>query len=319
MCLYPKLITNRKYVANKKNGGIIPAVSDKRALLVPVGCQKCIECKKLKAREWSVRLQEDIQHHNNGKMVTLTMSNESYTELYNIIRKDYIIEGYELDNQIATLAVRRFLERWRKKHKKSLRHWLITELGGNGYECIHLHGIIYTNEPEKIEKYWKYGYIHIGEYVNTETINYIVKYVHKTDKKHPNYTSKILTSAGIGLGYTKQRNFERNKYNGKKTIETYHTSNGANIALPIYYRNKLYTDEEKEKLWLNKLDKNIRYVCGEEIDISKGEDQYYNKLNYYRKLNKRLGYGDNSKNWEKAKYELQRRKLKQHERLRKKR
>lgn len=317
MCLYPKLITNRKYTSNKKNGGIIPAVSDKRTLLVPVGCQKCIECKKLKSREWSVRLQEDIKHHTNGHMVTLTMSNESYTELYNIITKDYTIEGYELDNQIATLAVRRFLERWRKKHKKSLRHWLITELGGNGHECIHLHGIIYTNEPHNIEKYWKYGYIHIGEYVNETTINYIVKYVHKTDQKHPNYTSKILTSAGIGNGYTKQKNFERNKYNGKNTIETYQASNGANISLPIYYRNKLYTDEEKEKLWLNKLDKNIRYVCGEEIDINKGEEQYYNKLNYYRKLNKRLGYGDNSKNWEKAKYELQRRKLKQKERLKK--
>jgi hypothetical protein len=38
MCLYPKLIKNRKYVANKKNGGNIPVPSDKRVLMVPVGC-----------------------------------------------------------------------------------------------------------------------------------------------------------------------------------------------------------------------------------------------------------------------------------------
>ena len=31
----------------------------------------------------------------------------------------------------ATRAVRFFLERWRKEYKKSLRHWLVTEIGGN--------------------------------------------------------------------------------------------------------------------------------------------------------------------------------------------
>ena len=45
MCLYPRLIKNRKYIANKKNGGNIPPVSDLRVLVVPVGCGKCIECK----------------------------------------------------------------------------------------------------------------------------------------------------------------------------------------------------------------------------------------------------------------------------------
>ena len=38
MCLYPKLIKNRKYIANKKNGGNIPPVYDLRVLTVPIGC-----------------------------------------------------------------------------------------------------------------------------------------------------------------------------------------------------------------------------------------------------------------------------------------
>ena len=48
MCLYPKLINNRKYTATKKNGGVIPAINDKRTLLVPVGCGNCMECKRKK-------------------------------------------------------------------------------------------------------------------------------------------------------------------------------------------------------------------------------------------------------------------------------
>ena len=61
MCLYPNIIQNRKYIANKKNGGVIPPVNDERTLWVPVGCGKCIECRKQKARNWSVRLQEEIR------------------------------------------------------------------------------------------------------------------------------------------------------------------------------------------------------------------------------------------------------------------
>ena len=313
MCLYPKLIKNRKYLSNKKNGGNIPPVSDMRVLMVPVGCQKCIECKKQKARNWQVRLQEEIRHNTKGKFVTLTFSNESIKELAEEIKG---IQGYDLDNEIATLATRRFLERWRKKFKKSVRHWLVTELGGNGTENIHLHGIIWTEENAKtINKIWKYGFTWVGDknnggYVNEKTINYIVKYVNKTDEKHKEYNSKILTSAGIGRNYTARTDAEKNKFKGEETKETYTTKQGIKLPLPIYYRNQIYTEEEKEKLWLQKLDKEIRYVCGEKIDISKGEENYYKTLEYYRKKNKRLGYGDDSKNWELKRYENERRNIK---------
>ena len=52
MCLYPKLINNPKYRANKKNGGDIPAVSDNRVLQVPIGCGNCIECRMQKKRQF---------------------------------------------------------------------------------------------------------------------------------------------------------------------------------------------------------------------------------------------------------------------------
>jgi hypothetical protein len=311
MCLYPKLITNRKYIPNKKNGGIIPAVSDKRVLQVPIGCGKCMECKKQKSREWQVRLQEEIRENKNGKFVTLTFSDESIKEL----SKDIKLEGYELDNEIATKAVRRFLERWRKKYKKSVRHWLVTELGSNGTENIHLHGIIFTNETaETIKKIWQYGYTWIGDkstggYVNEKTINYIVKYINKVDTKHKEYNSKILTSAGIGRNYTNRKDSKKNIYNDHETKETYTTRQGIKLPLPIYYRNKIYNDDEKEKLWLKKLDEQIRYVNGIKIDISKTEENYYKALKEARQKNKRLGFGNDEKNWNLKRYENERRNL----------
>ena len=48
MCLYPKLILNKKYTGTKKNKGVIPTLTDERVKYVPVGCGKCMECMKKK-------------------------------------------------------------------------------------------------------------------------------------------------------------------------------------------------------------------------------------------------------------------------------
>lgn len=304
----------------KKNGGQVPAISDKRVLVVPVGCGKCMECRKQKAREWQVRLLEDVRHHKNGKFITLTFSNESIAKLASGIKG---LEGYELDNEIATIAMRRFLERWRKKYKKSIRHWFITELGHNGTENIHMHGIIWTNiDLEEVKRIWKYGYVWTGKgdekenYVNEKTVNYITKYVHKQDEKNEFYKAKILTSAGIGREYTTRQDAQRNKYNDKETNETYTTKTGHKIAMPTYWRNKIYTEDEREKLWLQKLDKQERWVGGERVCIKNGDETYYKTLKYYRQKSKRLGYGDDTIDWNKKNYENERRKLKIEERIR---
>ena len=102
MCLYPKLIRNKKYTANKKNGGVIPPVNDIRVLWVSAGCGKCMECKKKKSREWQVRLTEDIKHYKNGKFVTLTYSDPELIKLEN-----------EIDQN---------LKRTRNKQKRTNRH-----------------------------------------------------------------------------------------------------------------------------------------------------------------------------------------------------
>lgn len=322
MCLYPTLIKNRKYIPNKKNGGVVPhlhEIKDKRVLTVPVGCGRCMECRKKKAREWQTRMLEDIRKNKNGKMVTLTFSDESIKELTEEITKKrgYEKKGYELDNEIATLAVRKFVERWRKEHKKSVRHWLVTELGHNGTENIHMHGIIWTDEPiEKINKHWKYGFTWTGTFVSEKTVNYIIKYIHKQDKDHKEYKSKILTSAGIGNNYTNRTDAKNNRYNNKgETKEYYRTRTGHKVGLPIYWRNKIYNEEEKEKLWLKKLDEQVRWIENIKIDISVNEEEYYKVLEEARAKNKRLGYQTNEIDWNKKKYEEQRRTLLQQERI----
>lgn len=312
MCLYPKLIKNRKYIANKKNGGNIPNPPDERVLFVPVGCGKCMECMKQKARQWQVRLHEEFRENKTGYFVTLSFSNEALSELYEKVNcHENKIDGYTLDNMAAKYAVRHFLENWRSKFGKSLRHWFVTELGQKNTERIHIHGIVWTNiNPEWIDIKWIYGNTWIGDYLNEATINYIVKYLHKVDEKHKYYTPIILTSPGIGINYFNRKDWEKNLYKGKHTNELYQTRSGIKLPLPIYYRNHLYTDEEKEKLWLNLLDKQTRYVNGIKIDVSQGEEEYFKALEKMQIENKQLGYGDDKIDHVKKNYELELKNLK---------
>lgn len=345
MCLYPKLIQNRKYLANKKNGGNIPTVLDERCLHVSVGCGKCIECTRKKRSQWMVRLMEDIKVNTNAKFITLTFSNEKYKHHADIVinetwieinkllnskggledkqklieEKKKSIKGYDLDNKIAKKAVRLFLERWRKKYKKSLRHFLVTELGDSKTDHLHLHGIVWSYDISELKNIWANGYVWDGKeingnkqnFVNEKTVNYITKYITKKDEKHKEYQSIILCSAGIGKNYMESFNAKKNNFNENETYTKYKTKTGLEIALPMYYRNKLYNDEEREKLWIEQLNKQERYIMGNRIDVSKSMEEYFKGLEYYRRLNKELGYGNGKIDWKRLKYEKELRALKQ--------
>ncbi len=221
-----------------------------------------------------------------------------------------------LDNEIAKKAVRLFLERWRKDTKKSVKHWLVTELGHNGTENIHLHGILWTDKDAKyIEEKWSYGFVwnstEKNGYVNEKTVNYITKYCTKLDLAHLNYVPIVLSSPGMGKSYFDRSDFKNNKFNGKDTKSVYVNSKGYKIALPIYYRNKIYSEAQREKLWRYMLDDNCRFVDGVKIDMNQdgSEEEYWRRVYSAREKNNRLGFGDDEKDWNKINYENNKRNL----------
>lgn len=281
MCLYPVLLLNKKYLRTKKNNYKAPEIKDDRTKYITAACGKCIECRRQKARNWQVRMYEEQKEKNNGLFVTLTFNEIYYRKFKRKLKTND-------DNKIVTTAIRLFLERIRKDTKKSICHWLITEKGHEGTKRVHLHGIIWDdNARTLVEKHWKYGYIFKGDYVNEKTINYIVKYITKLDNENKDYESKIYTSAGIGKNYLNSFNAKNNKYKGKDTNTTYRTREGYIYNLPLYYKNKIYNEDEKEELWINKLDDGIVYVCGEKVDIN-NYTEYTKLMEYHRAKEERV-------------------------------
>lgn len=229
-----------------------------------------------------VRLSEELRGGSGPPLfVTLTISNDQLQR----VKGD--------SNTRATRFVRWFLENVRKKIGKSVKHFLVTELGEKRGR-IHLHGFIWAKK-EIVEKCWIYGFVHIGTFVNEKSVNYMTKYMIKKsiDKQ---FIPKVLASKGIGKNYINRLDAKNNKYKEGETNETYRFRNGSKIYLPQYYRNKIYTDEEKEKLWIEKQEKDEVYICKEKVKPDSKE--YYNLLQYYRKRGQEI-HGDNPQEWEK--------------------
>lgn len=284
MCLNPTLIKNRKYKPNKKNNGNVPICKDERTLYVPVGCGYCSECRNQKANSWKIRLQKECEDVG-GLFFTFTLSDEAIEKL-NEPEMNYDA------NLIATKAVRLYLERIRKATGKSIKHWLITELGENNTERIHIHGIIWSHKEEILTK-WNYGNVVVKQFWGERTINYIVKYMLKVPEKHKEYIPKVLCSPGIGKKWLNSEDAKKNKFKGVaglQTNETIRLRNGKKIGLPIYYRNHIYTEEEREELWLNKLDEQKRWVKGTQISIMENEETYEKARTYYAAIDQRDGY-----------------------------
>lgn len=345
MCLYPKKILNRKYTATEKNGGIIPEmpiigykteklptgdyadipIYDERIAYVEVPCGQCIECRQTKAREWQIRLLEEIKTHKYNYFITLTFAPK---ELETLCKKTRLKEC----NAVAGYAVRHMLERWRKDKKTSLKHWLITELGHEGTERIHLHGLLF-NENEldfgpvddnklRTWHYWKYGTVYVGDYVNERTINYISKYITKIDTDHKGFIGQILASPGIGREFIERlKEYRSTRYNyvPKNAADYYRLTNGSKVKLPKYYKNKLYTEEQREEIWRNFMDRQVISITGTEHDLKKITNRSLETItNNARETNRFMGYGSDNKEWRKKPYNITKNMILQVERLQQK-
>ena len=80
MCLYPKLIPNKRYLPTKKNGGVPPVCPDERLRYVTAACGDCYECRKQKQRQWVVRMSEENRQTPNAYFLTLTIDDKSYKQ-----------------------------------------------------------------------------------------------------------------------------------------------------------------------------------------------------------------------------------------------
>lgn len=284
MCYFPIKILNKRFIPTRKNGYNPPECPDERLRYITAECGHCFECRKKKRNMWRIRMKEQKKDTPTGVFFTGTIKPERYKK----IKNKYNIKN---DNDIATKAVRLFLERIRKETGKSIKHWIVTEKGHTNTRRIHIHGLFFDtigigkyNLERLLKRNWIDGYSYNGYSTSEKCINYISKYMTKKDEVNPEFIGKVLASPGLGAGYT-ERNKRYHTFHGENTHEEYINYNGVAETLPRYYKEKLWTEEQRQELWIIKENKGIKWIGKQKFNTlsEEGRQWYENVLEEHNK------------------------------------
>lgn len=237
---------------------------DKAVIRLEVPCGKCVECLQARREDWSLRLAEEAKDHLHTSFITLTYSDDNLTY-----------------GEYHPTLVKKDLQDWFKRLRRriqpeKIRYYAVGEYGTNTLRP-HYHVILFGLNNKYIqngilEQTWKLGQIHSGS-LNRSSIHYATKYHLNRNFApigcEPSF-SLMSRKPGIGSSYlTKMEqhhegNLERCYYQDGKFKK----------RLPRFYRDKLYSPEDRE---------NINVMNNRSIyDDEKIEEHYKNNdINYF--------------------------------------
>jgi len=225
-CLSPFYVDNPKF----------PHASRERQ--IPAPCGKCVSCLKRRAGAWGFRLMQQDKISDTALFVTLTYSNENVRQTPN---------GFLTVDKVD---VQNFMKRLRKRAKKiGIKYYLAAEYGSKS-KRPHYHMILFNCPANLVEQSWNLGDVDIGT-VTDASVNYSLKYItkgktvpaHKRDDRQREFQ---LMSKGLGQNYLSEQMI---KYHHADISRAYVTTlDGIKVAMPRYYRDKIFNDNQKAKI-----------------------------------------------------------------------
>lgn len=230
-------------------------------------CGKCLDCRNRRASGWSFRLRKELQDSDSAFFITLT---------YNTDNVPLTKNGYmSLNKRHLQLFFKRL--RWSQGDNR-IKYYLAGEYGSKTMRP-HYHAIIFNLDLKTLETglaklclaypeiylkgdflfnspLWPYGQITIGT-VTLASIGYTLKYISKPSQipKHRNddrLREFSLMSKGLGKRY-----IQKNKHwHHDSLVERFYLpiEEGKKIAIPRYYKEKIYTGEQRELIGIQLID-----------------------------------------------------------------
>jgi len=254
-------------LATLSKGCFFPYIpEDNSKLKLP--CGKCPNCLHRRIEGWTFRINEHLMRAKSAYFITLTYDSSSENRIIDRTPNGYL--------SLSKRHLQNYFKRLRKFHGDSVRtpfndrvKYVACGEYGTGGKRPHYHAIVFNASTNGIIQAWSkctqkatrktpalfrpLGIVDIQE-VNTSRIRYIFKYIqkqrltnwqklHSRDDRVPEFQ---LISQGIGKQWLEDaRNI--NKHLGN-IEQPYITTQNGKIAIPRYYKNKLYTDEQKKQI-----------------------------------------------------------------------
>ena len=228
----------------------------KLAYSVPVPCGRCGACRKRKVDEWSFRLRQQKLVADSAHFVTLTYAPEFCPVTPNkfmTLKRDDITKYFKR------------LRKWMKDDTVKLRPFKFYLVGEYGTTTSrpHYHGIFFNATRDHINEAWcdirngqkranrpMLGHVHIGS-VTSDSIAYCVKYldkgrtvpVHNRDDRVREFSR---SSHHLGANYLTPAML---RWHRADLSRNYAWNGDYKIALPKYYRDRIYTKAMKREQW----------------------------------------------------------------------
>lgn len=212
-------------------------------------CGKCPQCLARRVSSWSFRLMEEYRVSISAYFITLT-----YDTAHIPISKN----GFRT---LRKSDVQKFFKRLRKAHESldgdrpPIRYYAVGEYGTRTYRP-HYHIILFNANVELIQNAWGLGQVNYGneEGVSMASCGYTLKYINKKSKipLHRNDDREKefpLMSKHLGENYLTPQMIRWHK----KQLEngmycTLKDGSGKKIAMPRYYKDKIYNEHEKKAI-----------------------------------------------------------------------
>lgn len=224
MCLTPITIKNKN-----------PRPDDFAHHIVP--CGKCPECKKRRAKHWAFRLDQETKVSTSTVFLTLTYADEPLTPSGNptLIKADF----------------QKFMKKLRHK-AEGIKYYMCGEYGSKTMRP-HYHAIIFnlpyamTVNSQYLVDLWQHGHVHFGT-GQTASYYYVANYMDKQTPhalmpdQQPQYSAM---SKNLGINFLSD---QKVKYYKNRLLGYVLSQNGQKISMPRYYKDKLYTKEERKMI-----------------------------------------------------------------------
>nr|AXH75633.1 MAG: replication initiator protein [Microviridae sp.] len=257
-------------------------LKDANGLQVSVPCGKCPACIKRRASQWSYRLMQQEKNCDSAHFITLTYDNshvpitpkgfmdlcrKDLQNFFKRLRKAHIPTYKAINGKIHLIP------------KQQIKYYAVGEYGGKSFRP-HYHVILFNADIELIQDAWSYqapavknrkpgkkpikpcthnhgktpghmGQVHYGK-VEAASVGYCLKYMSKTKKiplhKNDDRTPEFaIMSKGLGKEYLTP-NMCRWHLSDKFERMYVNLLDGKKIAMPKYYKDRLYHDYERRMI-----------------------------------------------------------------------
>lgn len=237
-----------------------------------VPCGKCGACQQNRRSDWTYRLIWEEKGALSSYFITLTYDEDS------IPWADGITTLYKPD-----------LQNWFKRMRKitKFRYYAVGEYGTETarphYHVLAFFAQAYTKEQihSMLQKTWENGQFHVG-FVSQASIHYCSKFHITTDKSKSDQMGRIPEFAvmslkpAIGFNYL-QKN--ASWHSNPKEYREFVINNGFKQRIPRYFRNKVFTEEQRQLINLRRQLKELNEPSKELLfDQKHGIGEYYKAI-----------------------------------------